>query len=57
MLEREEVLKIISILLKADNECSVCTKDLIKEFCREFSVWSELAKEKYHERFENEKEF
>ena len=50
-MKQEDVEKIISILLKVDNECPVCARAAIRGFGEAFPQWKELAYNKYERTF------
>ena len=50
-MEKDEAIKILQILSKADGGCEFCAKELFSYFVEEFPEFSELAKTIFKERF------
>ena len=50
-MNKEEAIKVIVILMDADESCLDCSRELCQEFIEDFQEFEELAEEMFLERF------
>ena len=50
----EDAAKILRIMATADSSCQVCAGSLFRQFIREWSEHTEIAKEIWRKEFESE---
>lgn len=50
-MTKEEIKKIIDILLKCDGGCEYCVADLVKLFCNSFPKYKDLAENMFKNEF------